>query len=119
MSDITIVKKITLEEVRAAKPEMIYYGAATCWWTHDPAHLDILPDGIPCDPRGGILFETDKVEDFLKQAEANSEYYGKHGMDAFIAAHHLNCIVRDGPNKGRPSCDVSWDAYNEAIDRGE
>ena len=141
---------ITLEQVRAAKPEMIFYGANTCWWTHDPAHLgrtksneaDILrtaenfrlnsadPNapiepflersrkahglGLPCDPRGGVLFQTDDVEGFLRAAEANAPHYGRHGLRAFMAAHHLNRIL--SVREIRPWCSREWEDYNAAID---
>lgn len=147
-----IVERITLDQIIAAKPKMIFYGANTCWWTHDPAHLSKTPPAteaevrrmadvfklnarpgtstdaeflrrareatkhrIPCDPRGGMLFETDNVEGFLENARSSAEYYGKHGLRAFIAAHHLNCIL--SVNDPRPWCEKSWDAYNEALDR--
>lgn len=111
-----IVENITLDQVRAAKPEMIFYGANTCWWTHDPNHLNTLRTSIPTDPRGGVLFQTEDAEGFLRNAIANTQYYGKHGLRAFIAAHHQNCVISlDDP---RPWCESEWQAYNDAIDSG-
>ena len=72
---------------------MIYYGMRTCWWTHDGNHLRELPSGIPCDPRGGVLMQTDDIEGFLKAAEDNPDYYGRNGLRTFMAAHHMNCRV--------------------------
>lgn len=141
---------ITLEQIRAAKPTMIFYGANTCWWTHDPSHLGKTKSsemeirrtaehfrlnssdksgpiepfierarkahslGLPCDPRGGVLFQTDDVEGFLKAAESNATHYGRHGLRAFMAAHHLNCILSF--NNCKPWCSPDWDDYNAAID---
>ena len=106
---------ITLDQVRAAKPTKIYYGVRTCWWTHNPLHLSKHQGtGLPCDPRGGVLFETDKVEEFLSAAEQSPGHYGRFGLQAFIAAHHLNCVI--GKDNPRPWCFPSWDEYNRLID---
>lgn len=114
-----IVEGITLAGVRAAKPDTIFYGAMTCWWTHDPVHLGRTADGhgLPCDPRGGVLFQTEDVEGFLRSAEENPDHYGRHGLRAFMAAHHLNCLYSEGDP--RPWCMATWDEYNEALDLEE
>lgn len=123
---IVYKKHITLQEVRDAKPKMIYYSVQSCWWTHDPAHLSKtgpLPEhyrtkysdgsGLPCDPTGGVLMQTDNVEGFLRSAEENSTHYGKHGLDAFMAAHHLN--IRNLTLNTSWSL-RGWKAYNDLID---
>lgn len=60
---MAVVKIVTtIEDVRAAKPEMIFYGANTCWWTHRGEDLRRTGGGkmsLPCDPRGGMLMQTD------------------------------------------------------------
>ena len=83
-----IRKMITLEQVKDANAETIYYGYHTCWWTHRRTDLRVLPNGLPCDPRGGVLMEGD-AKAFLANAERNAlaSHYGRHGMDAFMAAH--------------------------------
>lgn len=107
--------KITIDDVRKAAPSTIYYSAQTCWWTHDPAHLCKCPDsGLPCDPRGGVLFQTNDIETFLQSAEKNNEHYGVHGIKAFEAAHHLNTVVSS--IDGRSTCFQSWDDYNQILD---
>ena len=112
---VTIERNITLAEVRACKPDMIWYGATTCWWTHDQGDLReagrLGRHELPSDPRGGVLFQTDKPMDFLAQAEANAEHYGEHGLEAFMAAHHRNC--RRGL---RPWCLRSWQEYGAVLD---
>lgn len=110
-----ITEKITLAEVKAAKPDMIFYGAMSCWWTHDPTHLGRTAGrGLPCDPRGGVLFETGDVEGFLRCAEELPSHYGRHGLRAFIAAHHLNC--QHSEEDPKPWCMRSWEEYNEGLD---
>ncbi|MFH1603899.1 MAG: hypothetical protein ABIH03_08330 [Pseudomonadota bacterium] len=114
---------IDLAEVRAAKPKTIYYGARTCWWTHDPRHLGRHRSGLPCDPRGGLLFETDDVEGFLRATEEEARkppevcQYGKHRLRAFMAAHHLNCHV--SATDWRSTCFTSWDDYNRILDEAD
>lgn len=145
-----IIEKITLEEILDSKPEMIFYAARTCWWTHDPEHLSTLPPsesdiqhyaetfrlnsstpdapldeflerarkaakGLPCDPRGSVLFQTEKVEAFIQTAKEKSAHYGKHGIRAFLAAHHLNCIISSFDP--RPTSGADWQEYNDALDR--
>src|SRR5690606_27874496 len=106
----------TMEEVRANSPSMAFYSARTCWWTTDPGHLYIHPNGgIPCDRRSGVLFETKDVEGFLRAAEENAEHYGPHGLRAFLAAHHGNVVTVDG----RPTCFVTWAEYNALLDKEE
>lgn len=102
---------ITLEQVRAANAETIFYGALTPWWTHDPEHLG-NPGGIPCDPSGGVLFQA-PANPWLGSAASSPVHYGKHEMRALMAAHHLNCQTPDG----RPWCMQGWLAYNEMLDR--
>jgi hypothetical protein len=148
---MTIICNIELGTLRDLNPTMIFYGANTCWWTHDPTHLghtkpveaeviasakmlrmnSSTPDapldeylerarrvhttGLPCDPRGGVLFQTDDVKGFLDAAIANQEHYGKHRLRAFMAAHHSNCWL--GINGQQHWCSPDWQDYNDALDR--
>ncbi len=112
---IAVRKKTTLEDVRNAKPKKIYYAVNSCWWTHRAEDLATRTDnGLPCGPRGSVLMETGDVEGFLALAEDNPEHYGKHGSDAFMAAHQDNCVLR-GTEK--PWSAQGWQAYNDALDR--
>lgn len=113
--------EITMEEVRRAaqKSGMIFYGANTCWWTTDREHLYRHSSGLPCDPRGGMLFQTDKPEDFLKAAEQNIGYYGKYGLRAFLLAYHGCVVVRDGNKAGLPTCGAEWEDYEKLLDEAE
>ncbi|MEA2175336.1 MAG: hypothetical protein QOD00_2928 [Blastocatellia bacterium] len=70
---------------------------------------------LPCDPRGSVLMETEDVQGFLNQAASNPEYYGKHGLRAFMAAHHSNS--QKSLTDLRPWSEETWEAYNEALDR--
>ena len=119
----TIVERVSFEDVwdkcrggwNKSSAGWIFYGALTCWWTHDNAHLGKLETGIPCDPRGGVLLQTDDVRGFLQEAKDNTERYGKHGLRAFMAAHHDNCQVSETDE--RRTCMRTWDEYNDALDR--
>lgn len=116
-----IVKRISLEEIKAAKPATIYYGVNTCWWTHRAEDLRTLPprepgrSGLPCDPRGGVLMMGDAM-DFLANAESQPEHYGRYGMAAFMAAHNDNCVV--SVEDHRSTCLRTWAEYNELITLG-
>lgn len=55
------------------------------------------------------------MEGFLRAAEANAERYGRHGLRAFLAAHHANAVV--SLSDQRATCAEGWDAYNDALDR--
>ena len=130
---LRVVERVTLEQIRAARPAMIYYSANTLWWTHDASHLYVLINRratpqvvarvmppapgahqLPCDPRGSVLLQTENVEEWLSAAEGKPEHFGKHGLRAFLASHHLNSQL--GVSE-RPWCSPSWGEYNDAIDR--
>ena len=100
----------SLAQVRAMKPKMIFYATATCWWTANPDDL-YTSVGLPSDPRGCTLFETEDVEGFLKSAEEHPDHYGEYGLDAFILAYHGNVVTADG----RPTSFRKWDSYNALL----
>ena len=78
-------QQITLENIKSENPETIWYSVATCWWTHRQIDLCQLPDnGLPCDPRGGMLM-MGPAADFIAAAEANPGFYGEQGLETFIA----------------------------------
>ncbi len=106
-------KQRTIADVRAARPTTIYYGALTCWWSDAaPPYRTKGEYGLPCDPRGGVLLQTEDVEAFLRSAEENPEFYGRHGLRAFEAALHGNVLA----SNGNPTCFNSWDEYNSLLD---
>jgi len=110
-----IVERVSLDDVKKAPyTVLVYYSVNTCWWTHDINHLCLQPGTqLPCDPRGGMLCEA-PIDDFIAQAEANPSHYGKHGLRAFMAAHHENCQV--AWNDPRRTCLRTWDEYNDLLD---
>ncbi len=108
-----IIKSITLQEIKDSEPKTIWYSMNTCWWTHRSTDLRTLPNGLPCDPRGGVLMMAE-AEAFIFDAEANPAHYGKHELTAFIAAHNDNCIVSQ--NDSRNTCLRSWQEYNDILD---
>lgn len=94
----------------------VVYGVNTCWWKDgDPVYRTPengkLPP-LPCDPRGGMLFECNDLKGFLENAKKNESHYGKHGMKAFMAAYHGNVTTMDG----KPTCFQRWEEYNDIID---
>jgi hypothetical protein len=112
-------------EISLAKIEMmahvhphnrVVYSVGTCWWKiGDPIYQ--VPagrpgEGLPCDPRGAVLMETDDLAGFLQAAKENPEHYGKHGLDAFMAAYHGNVVATNG----YPTCFKTWQEYNDLID---
>jgi hypothetical protein len=147
VKEIVIEKNKTIEQVKAdiaSDPAaMIFYAVHSCWWTHNPKHLgkasppkgitvngvEIEPHLIPVDPRGSVLMQTREGDalTFIENAEKDPSHYGKHGLSAFMAAHHENCfqalIETQFKRMGRVvlskrnwSMD-GWAQYNEAIDK--
>ena len=112
-----IIERTTLEDIKAEAPGTIWHSVNTCWWTHrsgDLCSVDNKPDGLPCDPRGGMLMMADGGE-FLAGAEARPDFYGEHGLDAFIAAHNDNCVVSRSDH--RSTCLRTWEEYNDLLTR--
>lgn len=115
---------LTLDQITASIAAQggrvrIRYGARTTWWTADPSTRFEHPDGgLPCDPRGGVLFQLDGIGpclDWIAAAKRDPERYGKHGLVAFIAANAANCRYRlDGK---KADTFITWDDANDAIDR--
>lgn len=106
----------SLNQIRETEPKMIFYATSTCWWTANAN--DLYKDsstGLPCDPRGCTLLQTDNIEGFLKSAVENSDHYGKYGLTAFVLAYHGNIIKPDGS----PTSFRRWDDYNQLLDEKE
>lgn len=110
-----IREETTLEDVKGDNPETIWYSYRSCWWTHRASDLRTHPsgNGLPCDPRGGVLLMND-ASGFLSAAESNPDHYGRHGLRAFMAAHNDNCVI--SAEDSRNTCLNSWDEYNDWID---
>ena len=116
---VVIRQHTTLEDVKAAQPETIWYGYNTRWWTHraeDVFSHDGTHSGMPCDPRGGMLM-MGPAADFLAAAEGDPDFFGSHGLDAFIGAHNDNCLVSDADP--RSTCLRDWKDYNLILDSQE
>ena len=126
MGQLIIRRGKTLEQIEAELRDFdhptIYYAAHTCWWTHNPAHLARTgKEGdsirLPCDPRGSVLFmtsgELSSALGFITAARSNAAHYGKHGLHAFVAAHHESSFDK---TSGLPWSERRWLAYNDALD---
>lgn len=80
---------ITWDQVKAEKPEMIFYSCNTVWWTHDPKDLKRGP--VPLDAFGSPLFESSKVSEFLNEdAVKGCAAYGKNPIETLMACHAQN-----------------------------
>jgi len=91
-----------------------YFSVNTCWWTHRSSDLHRHREsGLPCDPRGGMLMQS-SLGAFVEAAEDNPDNYGRHGLDAFIAAHNDNCVVSE--INPRSACLRAWQDYNNLLD---
>ena len=102
-----IIELIKLEDVRAAKSDSLYFAPNTLWWTHESAHLSVAQLR-----RQHIIRDE---ETFLKAAEYNPSQFGRHGLRAFLAAHHLNCYVSFDDLSHTSA--RTWNEYNDALDR--
>ena len=82
---------------------MIYYAMQTCWWGHSAQHIGALPSsnpefgGMPCDPRGAVLMQTDTWRNFLTTSREKHEAESpRFGLARFMAGHHLNAFNEGG-----------------------
>lgn len=98
------------------KAGAVYYSNKSCWWTHHRGHTWVEVPGQPsvqrC-PAGGLIFMERDWEGWLEAAKDNPAHYGRHGLNAFVAAHHANC--RRGGD-GKPFASARWGDYNDALD---
>ena len=150
-----IKREIEEQLESGSEPAMCFYGANSCWWTHDfsdvfrtpsatPGELrriaetlryasgraaapldefmerarEVSAVGLPCDPRGMVLYETRKADalGFLASAIDAPSFYGRHGLDAFVAAHARNSFLVT-TREEVPWCATDWEQYNVALDR--
>ncbi len=49
---------------------------------------------------------------FIEAAKADPGYYGRHGLEAFVAAYHGNVVTDDG----RATSLETWEEYNQLLD---
>lgn len=62
---------------------------------------------IPLDPTGSPLYMTDNPLDFIKKSEGRPGHFGRHGIKAFLMAHHQNTKVHG----------LNWNFYNQMLDQ--
>lgn len=81
---------ITWDEVKKAKPKLIFYSANTVFWTHDPNDLDTKSGMVPLDCFGSPLFQVEPTE-FMDEARIkNHSAYGKDPFATLMACHAKN-----------------------------
>jgi hypothetical protein len=113
--ELKLIEQINWSTVKKMSDEIpkarVVYGFSTCWWKiGDPCYQK---NGLPCDPRGGVLMET-TLADFIESAERDTEKFGKHGLRTFMAAYHGNLVTADN---GWPTCFEKWEQYDELVDK--
>lgn len=107
----------------AIKKQLAQHGASgrvwaakrSCWWTTHRGHLYRHPDilGAGADPLGGEVVEIADWPAFVVRAEARPEFYGRHGLETLVAAHHSNARRAD---TGAPWASRKWADYDAALD---
>ncbi len=107
---VRIRKKTTFDDVKASAtktPAKIWASEGCGWWTHHApdTHLGHCADSA-CSHR--VYLQEYR---FLEEAQKSSRF-GRHGLDAFMAAHADNCINEDG----KSTCLPSWEQYNHLLD---
>lgn len=75
-------------------------------YVKDPQLL--LKHTIPTDPIGHIITEDNFPERFITQSVMNPYFFGKHGLKAFMQAHHQNT---------KDFFSNKWKAYNDYMDK--
>lgn len=111
------VTRETIENWLIDPTREVVMAVHTPWWSlwEDLWLPYRTKEGIPTDPRGSVLMQG-KLSKFWTQALANPGHYGKHGIDALIAAFHTNVEVLTEDRGWRPTSLDSWYDYNKLID---
>ena len=115
---------ITIEEIKRAvankSSQVVYYSEKHLWWTHSRKDLrhamkkalvyikttNRKLDGKSCCPLGYPIHEAN-ARDWITSSLRHPEWFGKHGIEAFLFSHHQNC-GNFYSNK--------WEEYNKRID---
>lgn len=104
-------------EAWAANPtRQIVLAIRTCWWSlYETAYMPYVIPGkhpLPCDPRSSPLVIS-SMAGCWAQAVGNPDFYGPHGIDAFVAAFQGNVVVAE---TGKPTSFDDWSHYNQLLD---
>lgn len=94
------------------------YAIHTPWWSlYEERWMPYRSGNLPCDPRGSMLLQGN-LSVFWDAALENPDHYGKHGIDALVAAFHGNVEVMTSDGRGwRPTSLAKWDHYNRLLDQ--
>jgi hypothetical protein len=124
MSKFRLTRKVGAADIEALAADrnlQAVYSVATPWWSKlaEGFVYRSPTNGLPCDPRGAMLMQAD-FADFWKAAKEKPEHYGKHGLEAFVAAFHGNVEVETADGRGwLPTALNAWDDYNRLLDEKE
>lgn len=93
---------------------MAFFSVGCCWWTSFPEDLGSTVGGpaevngkkvnwagLPCCPHCGSVLMQGPLTEFIEQAKANPDHYGKGGIETFLKSHHRNSST----------CHKEWDLY--------
>ena len=111
---LTFERELSYIKRLAEMNKILVYGASTCYWLIGRPVYSHPDTGLPCGPRSEMLMECHDPSGFIRDAEDNPQYYGRHGLDAFIAAYHGNLVVA---SSGFPTSYSSWEEYNLLLDK--
>ena len=126
------IKARVLWEAEVHPEELVCYSFATCWWCilRDNPYKIRGTHGLPCDPRGAVLYQG-PIKEFIDAAvNGDHNHYGKHGLQAFWSSYHgvvlrqdhtmLASTVLTGKAKfssdWKPWAFKGWDEYNKVLD---
>lgn len=93
---------ITWQEVKKAKPKIIFYSSNTVWWTHDSNDLLKTESGLPIDCFGSPLFQIEASIFLDDKALVECGHYGKDPFKTIMLCHAQNIDwLRAHPNFSR------------------
>jgi hypothetical protein len=120
MSELRLTHKVDrmMIDLWATDPKLeCVYAVSSCWWSlFDDEWMPYRNGQLPCDPRGSMLMQH-SLREFWTKALAADTHYGKHGIEALVAAFQSNVEVKIADGRWLPTSLASWDAYNELLDR--
>lgn len=121
MSELCLTHRVCRQQIDewAKNPNQeCVYAVHTPWWSlYEDIWMPYKSGSLPVDPRGSVLMQGNLAK-FWEHAKSNPAHYGKHGIEALVAAFHSNVEVLTADGRGwQPTSLKSWDEYNNLLDR--